>query len=94
MTAADLQQSALAALAEGRLDEARQGFEQVLAGDPDNAVALHWSAAIAYQQGTAPDAAQDRTSSPGRDICMSGPAHEAQLTRFGFPGSAASGRRR
>lgn len=60
MTASDLQQSALAALAEGRLDEARQGFEQVLAADPDNAVALHWSAAIAYQQGTQPDAVLSR----------------------------------
>ena len=49
-------EEALTALAEGRLDEARQGFERVLTGDPDHAVALHWAAVIAYQQGAAPDA--------------------------------------
>ncbi len=49
-------QGALAALSEGHLDEARQGFERVLAGEPDHAVALHWVAVIAYQQGAAPDA--------------------------------------
>ena len=49
-------QSALSALSEGRLDEARQGFERVLASEPDHATALHWTAVIAYQQGSAPDA--------------------------------------
>lgn len=56
MTATDLLQSALGALAEGRLDDARAGCEQVLASEPDNAIALHWAAVIAYQQGAAPDA--------------------------------------
>lgn len=56
MTAADLLQTALSALAEGRLDEARAGCEQVLGFDPDNPAALHWAAVIAYQQGAAPDA--------------------------------------
>ncbi|MGH6894181.1 MAG: tetratricopeptide repeat protein, partial [Dongiaceae bacterium] len=55
MTAPDVLQTALTALAEGRLDEARQGFERVLTGEPDHPVALHWSAVIAYQQGAAPD---------------------------------------
>jgi tetratricopeptide (TPR) repeat protein len=49
-------QTALGALAEGRLDEARAGCEQVLGLEPDNPVALHWAAVIAYQQGAAPDA--------------------------------------
>ena len=49
-------QKALGALAEGRLDEARAGCEQVLGMEPDNAVALHWAAVIAYQQGAEPDA--------------------------------------
>lgn len=48
-------QAALAALAEGRLDEARREFERVLANEPDHATALHWVAVIAYQQGAAPD---------------------------------------
>jgi tetratricopeptide (TPR) repeat protein len=55
VTIEDTLQAALAAISEGRLDEARQGFERVLAGDPDNALALHWAAVIAYQQGGAPD---------------------------------------
>lgn len=55
MTATEILQSALGALAEGRLDEARQGCERVLAQEPDNPVALHWAAVIAYQQGAAPD---------------------------------------
>ncbi len=49
-------QKALGALAEGRLDEARAGCEQVLGMEPDNPVALHWAAVIAYQQGAEPDA--------------------------------------
>lgn len=56
MTTPDVLQTALTALAEGRLDEARQGFEQVLAAEPDHPAALHWVAVIAYQQGSAPDA--------------------------------------
>ncbi len=56
MIASDLLQAALNALAEGRLDEARAGCEQVLSLEPDNPAALHWAAVIAYQQGAAPDA--------------------------------------
>ena len=56
MTATEMLQKALGALAEGRLDEARAGCEQVLGMEPDNAVALHWAAVIAYQQGAEPDA--------------------------------------
>ncbi len=56
MTATEILQTALGALSEGRLDEARQGCERVLAQEPDNAVALHWAAVISYQQGAAPDA--------------------------------------
>lgn len=56
MATQELLQSALSALAEGRLDEARQGFERVLEGHPNDPAALHWAAVIAYQQGTAPDA--------------------------------------
>ncbi|MEZ5831307.1 MAG: tetratricopeptide repeat protein [Dongiaceae bacterium] len=56
MATLDTLQSALTALADGRLDEARAGFERVLAGEPDHATALHWVAVIAYQQGAAPDA--------------------------------------
>ncbi len=56
MATPDLLQTALTALAEGRLDDARQGFERVLASEPDQPVALHWVAVIAYQQGAAPDA--------------------------------------
>lgn len=56
MTTPDVLQTALTALAEGRLDEARQGFERVLAAEPDHPVALHWAAVIAYQQGSPPDA--------------------------------------
>ena len=52
----DILQAALTALSEGRLDEARQGCERVLAAEPDNPAALHWAAVIAYQQGAAPDA--------------------------------------
>ena len=56
MATPDILQAALTALSEGRLDEARQGFERVLAAEPDNPTALHWVAVIAYQQGAAPDA--------------------------------------
>ena len=56
MTTPDVLQTALNALAEGHLDEARQGFERVLAAEPDHPIALHWAAVIAYQQGSAPDA--------------------------------------
>lgn len=56
MIASDLLQGALNALAEGRLEEARAGCEQVLGLEPDNPAALHWAAVIAYQQGAAPDA--------------------------------------
>ena len=52
----DQLQAALTALAENRVDDARREFERVLASQPDNAAALHWTAVIAYQQGTAPDA--------------------------------------
>ncbi len=55
MTTPDTLQAALTALAEGRLEEARQGFERVLAAEPDHPIALHWAAVIAYQQGTPPD---------------------------------------
>ena len=55
MATPDQLQAALAALAENRLDEARQAFERVLAAEPDNPIALHWAAVIAYQQGTAPE---------------------------------------
>ncbi|MGH8514248.1 MAG: tetratricopeptide repeat protein, partial [Gammaproteobacteria bacterium] len=50
MATPDILQAALTALSEGRLDEARQGFERVLAAEPDNPAALHWVAVIAYQQ--------------------------------------------
>ena len=56
MATPDILQAALTALSEGRLDEARQGFERVLAAEPDHPAALHWIAVIAYQQGAAPDA--------------------------------------
>lgn len=56
MTASELLQQALAALSDGRLDDARAGCEQALSLDPDNPAALHWAAVIAYQQGAAPDA--------------------------------------
>jgi len=56
VTTTEFLQTALSALAEARLDEARAGFERVLAQEPDNPVALHWAAVIAYQQGAAPDA--------------------------------------
>ena len=56
MATEDILHEALAALSEGRLDEARKGFDRVLAGEPDHAIALHWTAVIAYQQGAAPDA--------------------------------------
>ena len=56
MATEDTLQAALAALSEGRLDEARQGFERILASEPDHPTALHWVAVIAYQQGTPPDA--------------------------------------
>lgn len=56
MATPDILQAALTALSEGRLDEARQGFERVLAAEPDHPAALHWVAVIAYQQGAAPDA--------------------------------------
>ncbi|HEV8391299.1 MAG TPA: tetratricopeptide repeat protein [Dongiaceae bacterium] len=56
MTTQDTLQAALTALAEGRHDEARRGFERVLASEPDHPIALHWAAVIAYQQGTAADA--------------------------------------
>src|SRR5262249_35121905 len=56
LTATEILQSALGALSEGRLEEARQGCERVLAQEPNNATALHWAAVIAYQQGAAPDA--------------------------------------
>ena len=50
MATPDILQAALTALSEGRLDEARQGFERVLAAEPDHPAALHWVAVIAYQQ--------------------------------------------
>lgn len=56
MTTPEILQTALTALAEERLGEARQGFERVLAAEPDHPIALHWAAVIAYQQGAAPDA--------------------------------------
>src|SRR5688500_20275547 len=50
----DILQAALTALSEGRIDEARQCFERVLAAEPVNPAALHCVAVIAYQTGAAP----------------------------------------